>query len=125
MAGPSLYLQRCGIGLPDPAARVVDLDAARTFGPQRRQIWTMQSVWHSLPTINGHHQTAGRACAAGGAMLESNDDAALPTPAVDERPVDDTWFRPVWGERLFRLRQVAARPPAHGRVELRFARPAA
>jgi hypothetical protein len=32
---------------------------AKTFSPQRYDIWTMQSSWHVLPTINGADERAG------------------------------------------------------------------
>lgn len=33
---------------------------ARTFGPDRYQIWTMQSSWHNVPEIRGTAQAPGR-----------------------------------------------------------------
>jgi hypothetical protein len=33
----------------------------QTFGPDRYQIWTMQSSWHNTPAPAGHPQAAGRA----------------------------------------------------------------
>ena len=33
----------------------------QTFGPDRYQIWTMQSAWHNTPAPAGHPQAAGRA----------------------------------------------------------------
>jgi hypothetical protein len=33
----------------------------QTFGPDRYQIWTMQSSWHNTPAPAGHPQSAGRA----------------------------------------------------------------
>ncbi len=32
---------------------------AKTFGPQRYEIWTMQSAYHNLPVINGFEQKEG------------------------------------------------------------------
>jgi hypothetical protein len=32
---------------------------AKTFSPQRYEIWTMQSAWHTLPTVNGLDQKDG------------------------------------------------------------------
>jgi hypothetical protein len=32
----------------------------QTFGPDRYQIWTMQSCWHNTPAPAGHPQAAGR-----------------------------------------------------------------
>lgn len=37
---------------------------ARTFSPDRYQIWTMQSAWHNLPSFGGVMQQAGREFAA-------------------------------------------------------------
>jgi len=33
---------------------------AKTFSPQRYEIWTMQSAYHNLPTVNGAQQREGR-----------------------------------------------------------------
>jgi hypothetical protein len=33
---------------------------AATFGPDRYDIWTMQSTWHNLPEVRGHAQSLGR-----------------------------------------------------------------
>ena len=38
----------------------VETYTAKTFSPQRYDIWTMQSGWHNLPTVNGVMQAAGR-----------------------------------------------------------------
>lgn len=35
-----------------------------TFGPDRYEIWTMQSCWHNTPTVGGVDQSAGRRFAA-------------------------------------------------------------
>lgn len=32
----------------------------KTFSPQRYEIWTMQSAYHNLPTVNGHMQKDGK-----------------------------------------------------------------
>ena len=42
----------------------VETYSAKTFSPQRYEIWTMQSAYHNLPTINGMMQGAGREFAA-------------------------------------------------------------
>jgi len=42
----------------------VETYSAKTFGPQRYEIWTMQSAYHSLPTVNGVMQQAGKTFAA-------------------------------------------------------------
>ncbi len=36
----------------------------KTFSPQRYEIWTMQSMWHNLPTFDGVQQLAGAEYAA-------------------------------------------------------------
>jgi hypothetical protein len=36
----------------------------QTFGPQRYEIWTMQSSWHNVPEVDGVQQAAGREHAA-------------------------------------------------------------
>lgn len=36
----------------------------KTFSPQRYEIWTMQSGYHNLPTLDGCDQEAGAACRA-------------------------------------------------------------
>jgi hypothetical protein len=38
----------------------VETYTAKTFSAQRYDIWTMQSAYHNLPTINGVMQSAGR-----------------------------------------------------------------
>lgn len=37
---------------------------ARTFGPERYDIWTMQSDWHTVPAVRGTAQAAGAGYAA-------------------------------------------------------------
>jgi hypothetical protein len=44
--------------LIDPGAGVY---TRQTFGPDRYEIWTMQSSWHNTPAPAGHPQAAGRA----------------------------------------------------------------
>lgn len=36
----------------------------KTFSPQRYEIWTMQSAYHNLPTVNGHMQKDGESYGA-------------------------------------------------------------
>ncbi|MGZ0068745.1 heparinase II/III domain-containing protein [Microbacterium arborescens] len=52
---------------------------AQTFGPDRYDIWTMQSDWHSVPRISGAAQPHGRAFAASDPVLVRTDD----TTALD------------------------------------------
>jgi hypothetical protein len=42
----------------------VEVYSRQTFSAERYRIWTMQSAWHNLPTINGIEQAAGRQFAA-------------------------------------------------------------
>lgn len=42
----------------------VETYTAKTFGNRRYEIWTMQSAYHNLPTVNGVMQREGRAFAA-------------------------------------------------------------
>lgn len=47
-------------GLPLLVDIGVESYTRKTFSPQRYEIWTMQSDYHNLPTINGHMQQNGR-----------------------------------------------------------------
>jgi hypothetical protein len=59
---------------------LIDLGAgnytAKTFGPQRYEIWTMQSAYHNCPTINGVMQMAGRQYSAEDVSYQSTRKAA-------------------------------------------------
>lgn len=74
----------------------------QTFGPNRYDIWTMQSGWHNVPVIRGREQRAGRSFAASGVEVSIADDAssftaeiagAYPDPGVP------SWRRTVRLER--------------------------
>ncbi len=54
----------------------VETYTRKTFSPQRYEIWTMQSAYHSLPTIDGVMQAAGKAFAARETTYTANDAAA-------------------------------------------------
>lgn len=54
----------------------VEVYTAKTFSPQRYEIWTMQSAWHNLPTINGVEQAPGRDFAAHAVRHTADDRAA-------------------------------------------------
>jgi len=47
-----------------------------TFGPDRYSIWTMQSAWHSTPTIAGVDQSVGREFAASDVVVSTTDAAS-------------------------------------------------
>lgn len=46
---------------------------AKTFSAERYTIWSMQSQYHNLPTVNGFMQEAGRNFAADNPAYSSND----------------------------------------------------
>jgi hypothetical protein len=54
----------------------VETYSRKTFSGQRYEIWTMQSAYHSLPTIDGVMQSPGRQFAARDVRYEANDDHA-------------------------------------------------
>ncbi len=54
----------------------VETYSRKTFSSQRYEIWTMQSAWHNLPTINGVTQSPGRQYAARDVRYEADDDHA-------------------------------------------------
>ncbi len=54
----------------------VETYSAKTFSPRRYEIWTMQSAWHNLPTIDGVMQGAGRQFAAREVAYRSDDTAS-------------------------------------------------
>jgi hypothetical protein len=59
--------------LIDPGA---GLYTRQTFGPDRYQIWTMQSSWHNTPAPAGYPQAAGRAHRATGVSASLSVTAA-------------------------------------------------
>jgi heparinase II/III-like protein len=59
----------------------VETYSAKTFGPQRYEIWTMQSAYHNLPTVNGIMQGAGRQFQAKGVSF--NETANRVTFSAD------------------------------------------
>lgn len=54
----------------------VETYTAKTFSSRRYEIWTMQSGYHNLPTVNGVMQSAGRSFAARNVAHEANGAAA-------------------------------------------------
>lgn len=54
----------------------VETYTAKTFSPDRYSIWTMQSGYHNLPTINGVEQRDGRAFAATDVRYHADDRRA-------------------------------------------------
>jgi len=54
----------------------VETYTAKTFSAQRYDIWTMQSAYHNLPTIDGVMQAAGRQFAASEVQYRADDASA-------------------------------------------------
>jgi hypothetical protein len=54
----------------------VETYTAKTFSADRYTIWTMQSAYHNLPTINGEQQKDGTAYAARDVRYTAGDTAA-------------------------------------------------
>ena len=54
----------------------VETYTAKTFSSRRYEIWTMQSAYHNLPTIDGVMQAPGRQFAASEVAAKSGDGAA-------------------------------------------------
>lgn len=52
----------------------VETYSAKTFSPQRYEIWTMQSAYHNLPTVNGVMQKDGREFRATGVEHLAQDE---------------------------------------------------
>jgi hypothetical protein len=55
----------------------VETYTAKTFSSRRYEIWTMQSGYHNLPTIDGVMQQAGRQFAARDVTCRSDDRGAM------------------------------------------------
>ena len=54
----------------------VETYTRKTFSDERYTIWTMQSGFHNLPTINGHMQAPGQQFAARDAHYRADDESA-------------------------------------------------
>ena len=54
----------------------VETYTAKTFSPERYDIWTMQSAYHNLPTFAGVGQSAGAAFAARDVAVDFGDEVA-------------------------------------------------
>ena len=63
-------------GMPAIIDVGVETYTAKTFSPQRYDIWTMQSAYHNCPTIDGVMQSAGRRFAATDVNYHADDRAA-------------------------------------------------
>jgi hypothetical protein len=63
-------------GLPVIVDAGVETYTRKTFSAQRYEIWTMQSAYHSLPTIDGVMQLPGREFAARDVHYAASEDSA-------------------------------------------------
>ncbi len=81
----------------------VETYTGKTFGPERYTIWTMQSAYHSLPTVNGFQQAPGREFKAREVVWCADDDrAAFSLDLAGAWPADAgirSWKRRVCLER--------------------------
>lgn len=77
----------------------VETYSKKTFSPQRYEIWTMQSAYHNLPTINGVMQAAGRDHCATDVRYDADDHhASLSMELAGAYPADamlKSWKRTV------------------------------
>jgi len=67
-----VYLDGCPL-LVDPG---VETYTAQTFSSHRYELWTMQSAYHNLPTVNGHQQPAGEQFRAAKVSCRATDELA-------------------------------------------------
>ena len=63
-------------GLPLLVDAGVETYTRKTFSPQRYEIWTMQSAFHNLPTIDGFQQAPGAQYAAQNVRYHADADTA-------------------------------------------------
>ncbi|HIE26210.1 TPA: heparinase, partial [Candidatus Poribacteria bacterium] len=86
-------------GLPVLVDVGVETYTAKTFSSRRYEIWTMQSSYHSLPTVNGKQQAPGREYAARNVTYRvDNQIAQLALDiagAYSEAAGINTWMRTV------------------------------
>ncbi|HZP52571.1 heparinase II/III domain-containing protein [Actinocrinis sp.] len=103
---------------------------ARTFGPDRYEIWTMQSGWHNVPEIRGSAQAPGREYAARDVSVVIDDEGSgLTLDLAAAYPRDDVrhWWRSARLDRVtgritvrdsWQLNPAADAPPGRSRVHL-------
>lgn len=73
----------------------------QTFGPERYDIWTMQSGWHNTPVIRGREQSAGRGFAASAVEVSIADATSFTADIAGAHadPGVSSWRRTVRLER--------------------------
>ena len=108
----------------------VETYTAKTFSAQRYDIWTMQSAYHNLPTINGVMQAAGRQYAARDVAFHSDDSTAEFTAdiaaAYPKEAGVDRWVRKIRLDRAANRIVITDRytlRAGSGRVEMNLMTP--
>ncbi len=90
-------------GLPVLVDAGVETYSVKTFSERRYEIWTMQSGYHNLPTINGVMQAPGKTYAARHAACQSDDQhAQMRLDIAKAYPAEaqvKTWLRTITLER--------------------------
>ncbi|MBD3943090.1 heparinase II/III family protein [Microbacterium sp. NEAU-LLC] len=74
----------------------------QTFGPDRYDIWTMQSGWHNVPVIDGLEQPPGAEFAASGISVSLAEDAEFSAELSGAYPGVGPWHRTVRLDRAAR-----------------------
>jgi len=86
-------------GLPVLIDVGVETYTAKTFSSRRYEIWTMQSAYHNLPTINGVMQKEGREFKSGEISYSATDRSAIfildLAPAYPEEAKVESWKRTI------------------------------
>lgn len=99
----------------DGAPAIIDVGVetytAKTFSPQRYQIWTMQSAFHNCPTIDGVMQSAGRQFAATAVSYKADDAVAelrMDLAAAYPKEANlNRWQRTIWFDRVSNKVEIA------------------
>ena len=77
----------------------VETYTAKTFSPDRYDIWTMQTAYHNLVTFNGVQQEPGAQFKASNVSYESTDDAVTFSLNIEQAYPEDcgleSWRRTV------------------------------
>jgi hypothetical protein len=102
---------------------------AKTFSSKRYEIWTMQSNYHNLPTINGVQQSPGHEYSAKGVIYKADDQKAelmmdIAKAYPDEANVN-SWIRNVIINRgkNITINEVYDLKEANGGIMLNFLTP--
>ena len=77
-------------GLPLLVDAGVETYTAKTFSPQRYDIWTMQTAYHNLPTFNGNQQEPGEEFQATDVSYSSDGKAVSFSTNLEHAYPDDS-----------------------------------